>query len=229
MHSPRVKATKSFGIPLVFAMVGLFPLNSAWSAEHQCGAITSLPEAKHVKANSGGSVPVTIQADEIQFPSRKVVHLTGYTQLVRGGHKISADELIYDKNNQTVEARGLVTFETPNGDIIKTPVLNYDVVANRAVSGRADFVLATREPKALGAGRDLVSAYGQAEWVELEGEHLMRLKNVEITTCVNGDKDMTFAAADLEVNLHTGLRVAKRAKVQILVPERHPEINKILN
>ncbi len=229
MPRPRVKVSQTLGIPLMLAMAGLVPLHSASGAEHQCAAITSLPEGQPVKANAGATVPVTIQADEIQFPSRKVVHLKGYTQLIRGGHKISADELIYDKNSQTVEARGLVTFETPNGDIIKTTVLNYDVVANRAESGRADFVLATREPQALGAGRDLVSAYGQAERVELEGEHVMHLKNVEITTCVNGDKDMTFAAADLEVNLRTGIRVAKRAKVQILVPERHPEINKILN
>ncbi|MDH3637900.1 MAG: hypothetical protein OES09_05490 [Gammaproteobacteria bacterium] len=229
MHRSRIQAIKTLAIPLLALITGMFPWSSVWSAEQECAAITSLPEAKPIKTNANPVVPVTIQADEIEFPSRKVVHLKGYTQLIRGGHKIFADELIYDKNDQTVEARGLVKFETPNGDIIKTPILNYDVLANRAESGRADFVLATREPKALSAGRDLVTAYGQAERVELEGEHLMRLKNVQITTCINGDEDMTFAATDLEVNLNTGLRVAKRAKVQILVPERHPEINKILN
>ncbi len=217
---------KAINAILVPAFVGLLAWNNAWSAEHQCAAITSLPAAKPVKASADATVPVTIQADQIEFPSRKVVHLKGYTQLIRGGHEIFADELIYDKKDQTVQARGLVTFKTPKGDIIKTPVLDYDVAENRAESGRADFVLATREPRALGAGRDLVSAFGNAERIVFEGEQLMRLRDVEITTCINGEEDMTFAAADLEVNLETGLRVAKRAKVQILVPERHPEIDK---
>ncbi len=194
----------------------------------ECAAISPAPASMQVAAKDT-KTPVSITADQIEFPKRNVVRLRGYTQLIRGGHRVSADELTYDKTDESVEARGVVKLQTPKGDIIKTGVLHYDVETSKAESGPADFVLATREPGFADDGRKQVSAHGTADRVELEGETVMVLEGVKITTCLDGKNDMTFTADSLKIDMDEGLRVAKRAKVQILAPDRHPEIKALIN
>jgi lipopolysaccharide assembly outer membrane protein LptD (OstA) len=79
-------------------------------AQDNCAVITHAPKAveQTQKGDEGQTpidAPVKIQADEIEFPRRNVVHLRGYTQLIRGGHRVYADELIFDKEKQEIEAQ----------------------------------------------------------------------------------------------------------------------------
>ena len=65
----------------------------AW-AVNSCSATPSLdfePETGVPREN------VKIKADQIDFPDRNIVVLHGYTQLIRGGHRVRADELVYKK------------------------------------------------------------------------------------------------------------------------------------
>jgi lipopolysaccharide assembly outer membrane protein LptD (OstA) len=207
----------------------------AWAyALDDCAVITqaSAPVAQTQqgdKAQIPLDAPVKIQADEIDFPRRNVVHLRGYTQLIRGGHRVYADELIFDKEKQQVEARGLVTLKTPRGDVVKTSVLHYDVNRNHMKSGPAEIVLASREASVVGATDGSVTAHGTADQVVFEGADVMHLKEVKLTTCLDGKDDLVFAADDLKVDLEKGLRVAKRAKVRLLTPHRHPQITDLIN
>lgn len=203
-------------------------------AKDDCAVVTGPAKPlektqKQDEAKVPGGAPVKIQADEIDFPRRNIVHLRGYTQLIRGGHRVYADELIFDKEKQEIEARGLVTLTTPRGDVVKTSVLRYDVNRNLMESGPATIVLASREAKVVGATAGSVTAHGTANQVVFEGTDVMHLKEVKLTTCLDGKDDLVFAADDLKVDLEKGLRVAKRAKVRLLTPHRHPQITDLIN
>ncbi len=203
-------------------------------AQDNCATIThaSMPAEQTQagdKVQTPVDAPVKIQADEIDFPRRNVVHLRGYTQLIRGGHRVYADELIFDKEKQEIEARGLVTLTTPRGDVVKTAVLHYDVNRNLMESGPAEIVLASREARVVGATDGSVTAHGTADQVVFEGADVMHLKEVKLTTCLDGKDDLVFAADDLKVDLEKGLRVAKRAKVRLVTPQRHPQIIDLIN
>ena len=176
-----------------------------------------------------GPQKVRIQADEITFPRSHVVHLRGYTQLVRGGHRVYADELIYNKKANAVEARGVVKFQSPNGDEVRTSVLRYDIVAGTVVSGPAEFVIAARHTSVLGSGDHTVNAHGTAEQVVFERDNIMRLENAVVTTCLDGRDDITFTAQDIRVDLDQGVRTARRARMQILAPDRHTRLREIIN
>lgn len=171
---------------------------------------------------------VEILADDISFPERGVVHLKGYTQLIRGGHRVYADELIYDKNTNTVVASGVVKFETPQGDVIHTSVLNYDIQSGRIVTGAAEFLLADRQSRVLGDGHSTVNAYGTAQKIVIEKQQILELTDARVTSCLNGEKDMTFTASNLTVDTEQGVRTAERAKVRISAPERHEKLDRAL-
>ena len=174
-------------------------------------------------------IPVEIKADKIDFPRRRVVHLRGYTQLIRGGHRVYADELTFDKDRQEIVARGLVTFETPKGDLIKTSVLRYEVDRNHMESGPAEFVLANRGAETIGATGTFVTAHGTADHVVFQGVDIMQLKGVKLMTCLDGRDDFAFVADELKIDMSKGLRLAKRAKLRLLTPDRHSQIKGMLN
>lgn len=168
---------------------------------------------------------VEILADDISFPDRGVVHLKGYTQLIRGGHRVYADELTYDKNTNKVTARGVVKFETPKGDVIHTSVLNYDIGTGKIITGPAEFMIADRRSRLLGDGHSTVNAHGTAQKIVVEDGKILNLTEARVTSCLNGEKDMTFTAANLQVDTDKGIRTAERAKVRISAPQRHEKLN----
>jgi lipopolysaccharide export system protein LptA len=172
---------------------------------------------------------VEILADDISFPDRGVVHLKGYTQLIRGGHRVYADELTYDKNANTVVATGVVKFETPQGDVIHTSVLNYDIQTGKIVTGPAEFLLADRQSRLLGDGHSTVNAYGTAGEIVLEGGNVLNLTDARVTSCLEGEQDMTFTADSLMVDTDQGIRTAERTKVRISAPERHEKLDKAID
>ncbi len=221
----------------ILAMVctaAVFGAPAAVFAQDDCAQISELPAAAaQTPAADAEQVPVDapvkIQADEIEFPRRNVVHLRGYTQLIRGGHRVYADELIFDKEKQEIEARGLVTLKTPRGDVVKTSVLHYDVTRNHMESGPAQIVIASRAAKLVGATGASVTAHGTADQVVFEGTDVMHLTEVKLTTCLDGKDDLVFAADNLKVDLETGLRVAKRAKLRLVTPHKHPQLIDLIN
>jgi len=175
---------------------------------------------------------VNIKADQINFPDRNVVVLRGYTQLISGRHRVRADEIVYNKVKNKAEARGLVRLKTPKGDVVETSILTYDVKSGVAVSGPARFSIANRISKYLGAEDSTVNAYGFAKRVIFESEDIMLLENAEVTSCLDGEEDITFQAAELRVDLNEGVRTGTRVRIQIADPGKHKrlrEIEKSLN
>lgn len=193
--------------------------NSAATATSQhCGALQPpSPEASLFTSDSSNALRVV--ADEIQFPKRKVIRLVGNAQMIRGAHKLTADELLYDKAKEAIEARGNVKVQTAKGDTITTPLVVYDINANRAESGPAELILANRGHKTSQSKTDFISAYGTAQKVIMKSDAVLQLENSHLTTCRKGEKDFTFNTAELDIDLEQGFQVAKRAVVQIWDPD----------
>ncbi|MBS1270287.1 MAG: LPS-assembly protein LptD [Gammaproteobacteria bacterium] len=126
---------------------------------------------------------VEIQADEITFPGRNVVHLRGSTQLTQGNHLIYADEMIYNKRQHSIEFRGRVKVDSSHGDIVRTPVLHYDVQKETAVTGAAEFVLTNRDSGIIDGDRIFARACGTAERIEFDGGTISGMKRPKISTC----------------------------------------------
>ena len=214
------------GSKSLIAVVLLLSLAHASAAEEGCGV---QPKVDPKQISNSAQEKVRIKADEIEFPARRIVLLKGYTQLIRGGHRVYADELLFNKVQNEVEARGVVRLETPKGDKVETSVLTYDVNKGIAVSGPATFSIANRRSEILGSEESTVNAHGVAERVTFEGEDIMLLKNAQVTSCLDGKEDITFAADELRVDLNEGVRTGKRVKIRIAEPSKHKRVQKIIN
>ena len=214
------------GLKSLIAVIIFLSLAHPSAAQDGCSA---LPKVEPDQAPSGANEKVRIKADEIEFPERRMVLLRGYTQLVRGGHRVYADELLFNKVQNEVEARGVVRLETPKGDKVETSILAYDVDKGVAVSGPATFSIANRHSEILGSGQSTVNAHGTAERVTFEGDTVMLLKNAQVTSCLDGEEDITFAADELRVDLNEGVRTGKRVKIRIAEPDKHKRVKKIIN
>jgi len=222
---PDTRALLTKAVAAMFLLAGAGSVQAAAGPDEVSCAVK--PTVRGI--SKAAEKNVEILADDISFPERGVVHLKGYTQLIRGGHRVYADELIYDKNTNTVVARGVVKFETPEGDVIHTSVLNYDIETGKIVTGPAEFLLADRQSRLLGDGHSTVNAYGTADEVVLEDGKILNLTDARVTSCLNGEKDMTFTADNLTVDTDKGVRTAERAKVRISAPERHEKFNETLD
>lgn len=218
-------------IPFIQLVIALALLGAgsvaaaATSSESQ--ACDAKPTVRGIEQTSDKKIEIL--ADDISFPERGVVYLKGYTQLIRGGHRVYADELTYDKSTNQVVAEGVVKFQTPEGDVIRTSILHYDIETGRIESGPAEFMLADRQSRMLGDGHATVNAFGTAERITLEDGKVLNLTGARVTSCLDGEKDMTFTADNLTVNPDQGIRTAERAKVRISAPQRHERFNSTLD
>lgn len=212
---------------LLFRLALITLISGPWAvagAENQCGV---KPPADFRSLEGTPFEKVKINADEIDFPGRNVLVLRGYTQLFRGGHRVSSDELVYYKNKNTAEARGSVTLQTQKGDVVETNVLAYDIDSGMAVSGPAEFSIANRPNKFLGTGENSVNAYGTAARVTFESADVMLLEVADVTSCLDGQKDITFHAEKLRVDLNLGVRTGTRVKIRIENPGKHKKLDEL--
>ncbi len=207
------------------ALVALLAVDGPFAvAEDLCGEI---PPAAFKSLEGTAFEKVKIQADEIEFPGRNVVILRGYTQLFRGGHRVNSDALVYYKARNTVEARGSVTLQTRKGDVVKTDVLAYDIKTGMAVSGPAEFSIANRRSEYLGSADSTVNAFGTAARVMFESADIMLLEDADVTSCLDGEKDITFHAEKLRVDLNEGVRTGTRVKIKIENPGKHRKLSEL--
>ena len=84
----------------------------------------------------------------------------------------------------------------------------------------------------MGSDDSTVNAHGIAERVTFESEDIMLLENAEVTSCLDGNEDITFQAEALRVDLNKGVRTGTRVKIRISNPGKHKrlrEIKELLN
>jgi lipopolysaccharide assembly outer membrane protein LptD (OstA) len=141
--------------------------------ELQCGMLNAsklnikIEQLSEAEINSvelddefGSSSIVQVDADAIDFPDRNIVYLTGFTRLSQNGNRVTADELVYDKVSEIVEARGMVQLSSTGGNVIQTSKLFYDIASQTA---RAD-----GDVRLITTNGDFINAQGMQ--YGLEGE-----------------------------------------------------------
>jgi len=175
-------------------------------------------------SGSSDSSKVKIQADEISYPGRNIAHLRGFVELVRGSHRLYADELIYDKSETRAVAKGSVKFQNSEGDIIFTSILRYYIATGKIVSGSANFIIASRNKNLTVSKGSTVDSYGTASRITLLAGNVMYLENAEITQCRDGKEYSIFTAGEIRVDLDEGMRTAKKVKIRIAPPDRNDRI-----
>jgi lipopolysaccharide assembly outer membrane protein LptD (OstA) len=164
--------------------------------ELQCGSLnasklnTQIEEFSAAEINRveldderGSSSIVQVDADAIDFPDRNIVYLTGYTRLSQNGNRVTADELVYDKVSELVEARGMVQLSSTGGDIVQTSKLFYDIASQTA---RVD-----GDVRLITTNGDFINAQGMQ--YNLEGE-----------AARSGPAEFLFANRDANSPVHVG-------------------------
>ena len=176
---PAVAKESEWGIPaLQCGMLNASDLNVQIEQLSQ-NAVQRVP----LENSRGNSSIVEIDADAIDFPDRNVVFLSGFTRLSQRGNRVSADELVYDKTSEVVEARGMVQLASTEGDIVQTSKLFYDIASQTA---RAD-----GDVRLITTNGDFINAQGIQ--YDLEAEAVR-----------SGPAEFVFANRDAESPVHVG-------------------------
>src|SRR3990172_3429605 len=76
--------------------------------------LTTAERAARVAADR--NAPTHVRARSIQSEKDGVTELNGFAELIRGGNRISADLLRYEKPADTAEAKGNARFRNTAGD-----------------------------------------------------------------------------------------------------------------
>jgi LPS-assembly protein len=157
------------------------------------------------------SLPIVIDADRIEGVSGKETTAQGNATLRRGELSVRADSLKYQEENEDVEARGNVRFES-GGNILSGPILRYHIPDATGMFEKPDFTFAPRTPRA-SFGQQPVSARGQAESVEFMGENRFRIKDGFFTSCKPGDDSWRIRADQLDLDFTREVGTARGGSV----------------
>ncbi|MFV1997785.1 MAG: LPS-assembly protein LptD [Acidiferrobacterales bacterium] len=146
---------------------------------------------------------LNVSADRIESIKDDKVTLTGNVVIVRGGQRIVADKVIYDKSSKTLDARGNVRLENTNGDRFFSSSTFLDLESNTGFSEIGDFTLRR------GRGR------GNAERIVFVAKGRIKLKVARFTTCPANKEDWYLKASEIEINLNTSTGTARNARLRL--------------
>jgi LPS-assembly protein len=175
------------------------------AAAHAQGRGLKLPPA------SGEALPIVIDADRIEGVSGKQTTAQGNASLRRGDLSVQADSLTYEEENEDVEARGNVRFES-GGSVMSGPLLRYRIPDATGRFDKPEFNLAPRKPRA-SMGEQPISARGRAESIEFLGENLFRINDGFVTSCKPGDDSWLIRADQLDLDYTREVGTARGGSV----------------
>ena len=190
------------------------------------------------------SMPIELEADQIDAPNADIVILTGNAELKQGPQSLFADRLEYDKQTDSVTASGNVIVHTPNGDRFETTELGIEMATQIGETGPAQYRVAERkrslrdagdfyltdsgkvdEPYSdrfefersrppIGEDEVYVGGRGAAEKIFMEGEGFLRLENADFSRCREGKDDVVVRARNLVLDNEAGIGIARHATIR---------------
>lgn len=144
-----------------------------------------------------------VSADRVESLRDEKVTLSGNVVIVRGGQRVVADTVVYDKNRKTLDAKGNVRLENISGDRFFSSSTFLDLESNTGFSKIGDFTLRH------GRGR------GNAERIVFVTKGRIKLKAARFTTCPADEEDWYLNAGEIEINQNTATGTARNASVRL--------------
>ena len=170
-------------------------------------------------APGGGGLPITADADSIEVEGDGTVVMRGNARAVQGNRGVYADRIVYHRDGDQALAEGNVVFYTANGDEIRADSLDMEVDTFVGEAREVDIRIAESDSfRDEDGGRAddsfYVRARAAAHNMQFDGGDFQRLENVEMTTCVEGNRDVLLNAKEIELDHKAGVGTAKSMTVK---------------
>ena len=177
-------------------LTGLFP--TSLFADENWG-LCHIP-AYYFVGNSDDNSATEVEANHLIRDEITPLTFSGDVELKRGEQSIKADQILFDENNEQLEARGAVVFEKPDFRL-SSEQIDFNLKNDTAVIDTAEFELRNRH------------ARGSAEKIEILDESRSRFSHLLYTACDPGDRDWHFTSNSLEIDDESGLGTARHATI----------------
>ena len=148
------------------------------------------------KAEQGGSI--FINADQINESKNQQINAQGNVELRRNNGVLTADEVHYQAETDTVQAAGNVKLKQ-QGLTVVGPALELQMSKQVGTMTQPDFTLDSTVVTNKFTAQPL-NPRGNADVLNFEGEDQFRLKNASYTTCPVGNDDWYLRVKDLEID-----------------------------
>ena len=188
------------------------------------------PELQAASDGTAHGPPATIEADQIEATTDQEFVLQGNVTFRQGNRAIYADTITYNSETRRAGARGNVVLYTPAGDEVRAETMDLEV--DTFIGGAEDVSIRIADTTygstersrgdpdgGPGDGTNGKRYYQQArvdsETMQFEGREVMILRNAELTTCPDGNQDITLATKVLRLDRASGIGTAKAMTVRL--------------
>lgn len=162
-----------------------------------------MPES-HLAAQEIDDERVHAYADRMESKLDESAHFIGNVELRHRSLHLFADEAFYDHTKNTLDASGHIFLSKDDGETIATPLLRYELDAERVTAKDAQFTIANN------------AARGAAAHIQFEGRDVIKLESVRYTTCPPGQDDWTLRAGELTLDKASEVGTARNASITFM-------------
>ncbi len=146
---------------------------------------------------SGGTVQISADSSEAFIDQNEVVFY-GDVEMLQDNRRLTADEIRYNQDRDTVDATGNIRFQQPEL-IVGSDTAHLELDSETARLDTVDYEL----PE--------IGARGTADYGETVEDGVFVAHRIDFTTCELGDDSWKLTARELTVNRNTGQAKAKNA------------------
>jgi LPS-assembly protein len=180
------------------------PSPAATATPVAAAAAAPVPGTKSRRSSIGekpfaGGGKVSIASDTMVGGSNGVLTLRGHVIVRQGQRRIKANQLQYDRNNNSLKTQGGIDYTDPVAHVTGTGG-SYSPIEGAQFES-ATFSLVQR------------SARGTAKEMQLSPQGLIRLERVTFTTCPVNDQSWVLRAARISLDTHKRVGIARGARI----------------
>ncbi len=208
------------------------------------GVIGVPQDLSEATAGDPDLLPLRMNADEYELVDKEVLYMTGNATIVQGNRGVYADEIIYNRGTYQAEVKGNIRLYTSRGDEISAESMRMEPDTFTGTAQKVQIKIARSPPlhssrekadaigdhslfASSGSGAKdtsgeavdgeqttYIRARAEAESVDFEGSDYELLRNVSLTTCLEGNNDVRLEADEIELDHSTGTGTAKNMTVR---------------
>ena len=163
-------------------------------------SLCRVPSFEFTDTQGEGQSVTEIQAEHVNRSTYDLFSFSGQVELKNAGQVIKADELIFDKSTEQLQANGQVDFKDTNLHL-KASTLTLNQITQSAQLDSAEFELRGRH------------AHGFADEVVKIDASRSRFQNILYSSCDPDNRDWHLKASQLNINHDSGRGTAKNARL----------------